>query len=351
MFNLQTTNLYQEIHQQPDVLAQLLTEEQAAIEALAAQVKGRHINHVFIAARGTSDNAARYAQYLLGAVNSLPVGLATPSLFSIYHQPPRFSPTALVMGISQSGKSPDIVSVVAGAKRQGALTAAITNMPESDLGQAADFVINLHAGEEKSVAATKTYITELAAIAMLSTQLNGQGQMARDLARIPGLVAQALSAPNPMERIAERYRYMTSCVVIGRGFNFCTAFEMALKMKELTYTVVEPYSSADFLHGPLALIAQGFPVITIAPSGRMLPEMKDFMGTVKKREAELVVISDEAEALAMARIALALPTGVPEWLSPLTAIVPGQLLAMHLAHTRDYDPDRPRGLRKVTETL
>jgi glucosamine--fructose-6-phosphate aminotransferase (isomerizing) len=351
MFNLPATNLYQEIHHQPGVLTRLLLEEHAAAKALVGEIKRRDISHVFIAARGTSDNAARYAQYLLGAVNGLPVGLATPSLFSIYRRSPRFSPNALVMGISQSGKSPDIVAVVAEAKRQGALTATITNFPESDLGQAADFVINLHAGQEKSVAATKTYTAELAAIAMLSTLLSGDAEMARDLERIPDWVAQALSAPNPMDRIAERYRYMASCVVIGRGLNYCTAFELALKMKELTYTVVEPYSSADFLHGPLALIAQGFPVITIAPSGRMLPEMKEFMATVKEREAELVVISDDVETLNMARVSLALPAGVPEWLSPLIAIVPGQLLAMHLAHTRDYDPDRPRGLRKVTETL
>ena len=154
-----------------------------------------------------------------------------------------------------------------------------------------------------------------------------------------------------LDRIAERYRYAQLCVTIGRGYNYCTAFELALKLKEMTYTVVEPYSSADFLHGPLALISQGFPVITIAPSGRMLPELKTFMKTAKERGAELIVISDDAEALEMGRVSMALPSGVPEWLSSICAIVPGQLLAMHLAHTRDFDPDRPRALHKVTETL
>ena len=350
MIELQTTHLYREIHEQPAVLARLLLEERQTAGALAAEIKRRDISHIVIAARGTSDNAARYAQYLLGAANALPVGLAAPSLFTIYQQPPRFG-NALVLGISQSGKSPDIVSVVAEAKRQGALTATITNFPDSDLGQAADFVIDLHAGEEKSVAATKTYTSELAAIALLSTALNGDAAMRNALEQIPGVVAQALALPNGIDRIAERFRYMEACVAIGRGFNYCTAFELALKLKELTYTVVEPYSSADFLHGPLALVDQGFPVIVIAPSGKMLPEIKSFMATAKEREAELVVISDEAEALSLARIPLALPAGVPEWLSPLTAIIPGQLLAMHLAHTRDFDPDRPRALRKVTETL
>jgi glucosamine--fructose-6-phosphate aminotransferase (isomerizing) len=286
----------------------------------------------------------------LGSLNRLPVGLATPSLFTIYRRPPRFG-NALVLGISQSGRSPDIVAVVAEARRQGALTAAITNLPGSDLAQTANFVLDLHAGEELAVAATKTYTAELAAIALLSTVLSGDADLANALARVPGQVAQALALDNRVDRVAERYRYMQSCVTIGRGYNYATAFELSLKLKELTYTVVEPYSSADFLHGPLALIAQGFPVITIAASGEMLPEMKTFIATAQERGAELVVISDAPEVLALGRVALALPAGVPEWLSPITAIVPGQLFAMHLAHARDYDPDRPRGLHKVTETL
>jgi glucosamine--fructose-6-phosphate aminotransferase (isomerizing) len=155
---------------------------------------------------------------------------------------------------------------------------------------------------------------------------------------------------NHIPQVAERYRYLPSCVVIGRGYNYATAFELALKLKELTYTLVEPYSSADFYHGPMALVEQGFPVIVIAPSGRMLPEMRSFMGTLKEREAELVVISDDDASLETARVPLRLPPGVPEWLSPLTSIVPGQLFAMYLASARDYDPDHPRGLRKVTET-
>ncbi len=350
MIDLKSTHVYREIHEQPSVLARLLAEERGAVDALAAEIKRRGIQYVVIAGRGTSDNAGRYAQYLLGAVNGLYVGLATPSLFTIYHAPPRFG-NALVIGISQSGKSPDIVSVIAEARRQGALTAAITNFAGSDLGRAADFVIGLHAGEEKAVAATKTYTAEQTAIALLSVALSGDADMARALDRIPEHVSQTLGLHSSMGCIAERYRYAQSGVIIGRGYNYSTAFELSLKLKEMTYTVVEPYSSADFLHGPLALVAPGFPVITIAPSGQMLAEMKSFMATVKARGAELIVISDDTEALALGRVALALPAGVPEWLSPICAIVPGQLLAMHLSHTRDLDPDQPRALLKVTETL
>jgi glucosamine--fructose-6-phosphate aminotransferase (isomerizing) len=344
-----STHLYQEIHEQPEVLTRLLQEDRSEAEALTREIRKRDISHVVIAARGTSDNAARYAKYLLGAHNRLPVGLATPSLFSIYKQPPLFG-NALVLGVSQSGKSPDIVSVLTEARRQGALTAAITNIPSSDLAETADFVLDLHAGEEKSVAATKTYTSELAAIALLSACLAEEPAMLAELQKMPERVKQTLAMPNHIASVAERYSFMSACVVIGRGYNYATAFELALKMKELTYTMVEPYSSADFLHGPLALVEPRFPVIVVAPSGVMLPKIKEFIGKLQERGAELLIISDDAETLTCARTPLQLPPGIPEWLSPLTGILPGQLLAMHLAAARDYDVDQPRGLHKVTET-
>ena len=343
------SNLYKEIHEQPAVLSRMLNQERPAVKRLAAAIQGRQIDYVVIAGRGTSDNAGRYAQYLLGSINRLMVALATPSLFSIYGRPPRFG-NALVIGISQSGKSPDIVSVLAEARRQGALTAAITNMPDSDLSRQADHVITLHAGEEKSVAATKTYTASLAAVAALSVELSGDMQMRDDLLAVPDKIADILKMAPEIGRIAERYRYMSDCVVLGRGYNYATAFELALKMKELTYTIAEPYSSADFMHGPLALIEHGFPALVVAPSGVVLPEMQEFIRTLNQREAEVIAISDDDATLALSRVPLKLPHKFPEWLSPLPAIVPGQLFALYLAAVRDYDPDHPRGLRKVTET-
>ncbi|NCF68428.1 MAG: SIS domain-containing protein [Chloroflexi bacterium] len=345
----QESLLYQEIHHQPDVLASLLTEEREHVAEIVDHIRRQGITHAVIAARGTSDNAARYAQYLFGSVNRLQVALATPSLFSIYKRPPRFG-NALVIGISQSGKSPDIVSVVAEGKRQGAITVAITNTPHSDMGQAADHVINLHAGLEQSVAATKTYSTSLAAIALLSATAAGDQQMLADLQQIPGQIRQTLALSPHIAQSAERYRYMRVCVVIGRGYNYATAFELALKVKELNYVMAEPYSSADFMHGPVAVVEEAFPTIVVAPSGVMLPEMTNMIGDLKERGAEVIAISDDDQALSLARTAFRLPVTVPEWVSPLISIIPGQLFAMHLAHVRDYDIDRPRGLRKITET-
>ncbi|MEM7346529.1 MAG: SIS domain-containing protein [Chloroflexota bacterium] len=347
---LENSYLFQEIYQQPETLNRLLTKEKIVIEGLAAAIKQRGITHVIIAGRGTSDNAGRYAQYLLGAVNRLMVTLTTPSLFSIYQQPPQFG-NALVLGISQSGQSPDIVSVLAEARRQGALTAAITNFPDSNLANQAEYVINLQAGLEQSLAATKTYTNQLAAIALLSVTLAQDKTNIATLAAIPQAISETLALNDRIASIAQRYRYMQACVIIGRGYNYATAFELALKMKELTYTIAEPYSSADFMHGPLALVEPGFPVLVITPSGTMQPEIVKAIRTLQERKAELLIISDSQDVLDMAHIPIQLPHPVPEWLSPLTAIIPGQLLAMHLAEARSYDIDQPRGLRKVTETI
>ncbi len=346
---LQDSFLYQEIHEQPAVLAGLIDNELDHIQHIAAELRRRHITHTLIAARGTSDNAGRYAQYLFGAVNHMPVGLATPSLHSIYRRPPKLE-DALVIGISQSGRSPDIVSVVADGKQQGVATLAITNFPDSPLGQAADDVITLHAGEERAVAATKTYTSQLLALALLSACVADDHEMLNTLRGIPDRMREVLKMNEAIARAAERYRYMKVCVVIGRGFNYATAFELALKIKELTYVLAEPYSSADFLHGPVALVEEAFPTIVVAPTGVMQDEMVKFIHTLKERGAEVVAISDAAQVLELARVPLRLPVTVPEWASPLISIVAGQLLAMHLANVRDYDVDRPRGLRKVTET-
>ncbi len=350
MTPLTQTHLHREIHEQPAVLRRLLDEEEATAQALADLVRGRGIDHIVIAARGTSDNAGRYAQYVLGAMNGLSVGLAAPSLYTIYQRPPRFG-NALVLGISQSGQSPDIVAVLAEARRQGAPTAVLTNRPDSPLAAQGDVVLDLRAGEERAVAATKTYTAELAAVALLSVALSGAAEARAALWAMPDAVAATLAMDETIAAVAPRYRYMPRCVVIGRGYNYATAFETALKLKELTYTLVEPYSSADFLHGPLAMLEPGFPVIVIAPSGLMAGEAVEFARTLRERQAEVIAISDDANVLAAARVPLALPADAPEWLSPLTAIVPGQLLALHLAHTRDFDIDAPRAIRKVTETV
>lgn len=341
--------LESEIFEQPAVLARLLDGESERVQEIAAAVQSRKVCYVLIAARGTSDNAARYGQYLLGAYNRLPVGLATPSLFSVYKEPPRLE-HGLVIGISQSGQSPDIVAVLAEARRQGGPTLAITNDPGSPLAGEAEFVIPLHAGEERAVAATKTYTAQLAALALLSCALDDNGSRLAALRGVSSAVQQVLDGQEQIARAVERYRYMETCVVLGRGYNYATAFEIALKLKELNYLIAESYSSADFMHGPIAVVGSGFPAMVVAPSGKMFDTMRGFSLELKSRGAELLIISDRQDLLAEATTPLPLPDGVPEWLSPLVAVVPGQLFAMHLTLVKGHDPDQPLGLEKVTLT-
>jgi glucosamine--fructose-6-phosphate aminotransferase (isomerizing) len=341
--------LQNEIHQQPEVLRALLDQEGENARRIAAGVQAQGVQYVMIAARGTSDNAARYGQYLLGAHNRLPVALATPSLFSVYGEPPRLE-GALVIGISQSGQSPDIVAVLAEGRRQGAPTLAITNDPDSSLAAQADYVIPLHAGVERAVAATKTYSAQLAALALLSCALGDDPGRLEALREVPQVVKHVLGGEERIARVVERYRYMEACVVLGRGYNYATAFEIALKLKELNYLIAESYSSADFMHGPIAVVGSGFPAMIVAPGGRMFDTMRGFSLELKSRGAELLVISDRRDLLAEAVTALPLPEGVPEWLSPIVAVVPGQLFALHLTVTKGNDPDRPQGLQKVTIT-
>jgi glucosamine--fructose-6-phosphate aminotransferase (isomerizing) len=342
------TILEQEIREQPQVIQRVLDRESSRVARLAEELRGK-FDYVLIAGRGTSDNAARYAQYLLGAHNRLQVALATPSLYTTYGTPPSLK-GALVVAISQSGRSPDIIAVIEEARRQGRPTLVLTNATESPLGQAADAVIDLQAGPEKAVAATKSYTASLAALALISSCLAQDDAALAALQKLPVLMQQALDGLWALLPRVERYRYMDRCAVIGRGFNYATAFEISLKVKELTRTVAEPYSSADFLHGPVAMVQAGFPVMVVAPGGQVLGDMRALTQRLVESRAERIVISDDAELLNQAHLALPLPSGVPEWLSPVVAVMPGQLFGLALAEARGLSPDRPEGITKVTET-
>ncbi len=342
--------LHSEIHEQPDCLANLLSTQRKKIESIAQAIRTRDPQFVFLAARGTSDNAGRYANYLWGAKNSLPMALATPSLFTYYQQPPKIQ-NALVVGISQSGQSPDIVSVLEEGKKQGNLTLAITNEPKSPLAKNADFVLNIQAGDEKAVAATKTYTSQLMTIAMLSAAMAGEEAHWDELAQVAEWAKSALSQDQKIAHAAQRYRYMQQCVVLGRGYNYATAFEWALKLKELTYVAAEPYSSADFKHGPVAVVESGFPVFAISPQGKVFDSMQNMLKHLKNDlRAELVLISNSLAALELAEIAIPIPENTPEWLTPIINIIPAQLFAYHLTLAKGYNPEEPRTIQKVTET-
>ena len=342
--------LRSEIYEQPSSLERLLVTQKHATEEIARMIQGKEIRFVYVASRGTSENAGRYANYVWGAMNELPVALASPSLFTYYNRPPKLQ-GAFVVGISQSGRSPDIVSVLLEGKRQGCLTLAITNAIDSPLAKAADFVLDISAGKENSVAASKTYSAELMAIAMLSAALKGDKSAWQDLTRIPEQVQQVLADDTSFANKVEKYRTMSSCVVLGRGFNYSTAYEWALKLKELASVEAHPYSSADFMHGPIAMVDEGFPILAAVPQGAVFDSTFDVLKKLREvHSCELIVISDVDRACQLAQTELRLPQCIPEWLSPIVCIVPAQLFCYHLAIARGYDIEAPRGIHKVTET-
>jgi glucosamine--fructose-6-phosphate aminotransferase (isomerizing) len=344
--------LHEEILEQPALLRRALQTQAGSVDPIARAIQQHAVQYVFLAARGTSDHAGVYAQYVWGSLNQLPVALAAPSLFTRYGDWPRLE-HALVVGISQSGQSPDVVEVIAEGRRQGAPTLAITNNPASPLAAAAEFTLDIQAGPENAVAATKTYTAELLAIAQLAAAMSPAPERHRaELALVPDAVETALAAEAAIQRIAAAHAADQQCVILGRGYNYATALEWALKLKEMAYLLADPYAAPDFMHGPIALIHPDYPVLAVAPGGAVLDDMPPLLRRLREElGARLLVLSDRDEALSIGQQAIRLPAGVPEWLTPLVAIVPAQLYAYHLTRARGYDTEAPRTIHKVTETL
>ena len=342
--------LIDEILEQPAAVQRLLDSAPTAFAPISAALRARRPRFAVIAARGTSDNAGIYAQYLLAIRNGLIVALAAPSTITLYGARPNMA-DALVIGISQSGRSPDIVAVVEEARGQGALTVALTNDTDSPLAETADHVVDLCAGPELATAATKTYTTELLAAALLSTALDAPSSREMvDLAGLPALMSAALTVEPHARELAVAHAMRERAVVLGRGYSYPSAREWALKLQELALVAAMPYSAADFEHGPLALAEPGIPVLAVAPSGPELEAQVALLTQLKEDHgARLLVISDSPAAREIDG-GLALPDGIPPWLAPIVEILPAQLYAFHLTVARGLDPDHPRSIRKVTET-
>jgi glucosamine--fructose-6-phosphate aminotransferase (isomerizing) len=346
--------LRDEILEQPAAASRFLATQSASVDAIAESIRSREIDHVVVAARGSSDHAAIYAQYVLGVRNGLTVGLATPSVVSVYGAEPRLTRT-LVLAISQSGASPDIVAVVDAARRQGAPTVALTNDPSSPLAERADWTLDLSAGPERAIAATKTYTASLLAVAAMSAALmTDAATRAADqaaVARIPDALAGMLALEPEMERIAREQAAADRLLVIARGFEYATAREWAIKIKELAHVFADPYSAADFQHGPVALVEPGVPVIAIVRDGPTAAGLIEQLARLREDlDAQLAIVSDVPAVLASATWPVAVAPPPAEWLAPIATIVAGQLHAMALTVARGLDPDAPRNIHKVTRT-
>lgn len=335
-----------EIGEQPEVAARVLAAA-STLEPVAAAIKAARPVAIMLAARGSSDHAALYAKYLIQARNRIAVALAAPSLFTHY-QAPRLD-RFCVIGISQSGASPDVAAVVAEGRRQGAVTLAITNTTDSALAAAADFAFALQTGAEQSVPASKTYTASLLAIAMLSQALDPDPNFLAALKKVPDGIGGALASEDQAARAAVALTG-DNLVVLGRGFNLATAEELALKLTETSYVLARAWSAADFVHGPIAVAGDRFPLILVESPGPTLAETRRLVAELADSRCRVVQLADGTERLASAEAAILLQSGLPESLTPLSLAVGAQLLAYHLALARGFDPDRPRSLRKVTRT-
>lgn len=334
--------LWDEIHEQPDTVASAIASTRAALPALAEDPRIATAHHVVMVARGTSDNAARYAKYVWGSRNRRTVSLSAPSLFGPYAAPPDMS-GALVVAISQSGSSPDLIEVMKEARRQACPSIVITNAPDSALAATGDHVIPMAVGPERAVAATKSYTASLAAIASLSAAWSGSGD--DELDTVPTAIARALALDADtvdLDTIATTGRV----AVVGRGYNQSTAFELAIKMQELSQVLAHPYSSSDFRHGPLALVEPGFPMILINAAGALAADLDELTRQVRDLGADPITISNTRERSTGA----AGYPAIAEWLSPMVSIISGQLITHRLTRLRGLDPDAPRTIIKVTKT-
>ena len=344
-----TSLLTSEIAEQPDVLARLLDVQLPRLAAWRQALRAETIDGIVLVARGSSDNAARYAQYLWSLRTGLPVGLATPSLHTVYGGRVDFRGKAVV-ALSQSGASPDVVAVLAAAREQGAPAVAITNAPSSPLADVATDVLDLAAGPERSVAATKTYTSSVLAVALLAVALGDpadEAEYVAELRRIPEAVAAAINGTLGLEQAAAVLAEPRRGVVVGRGLNLGTAYEAALKLTELTGSLMAPYSPADLLHGPVAALGPDVPVLAVAPDEPASAGVLELAREAAGRGAPVLVRGPDGVG---DPVVLPAAAATAPWLTPLPAVVPAQLLAQRVAEARGVDVDRPGGLSKVTRT-
>jgi glutamine---fructose-6-phosphate transaminase (isomerizing) len=339
--------MLQEIAEQPQVLERTIAAERDKMTKLGDYLRQKDIDLIILVARGSSDNAALFGRYLIEVTTGIPVSLSAPSVFTLYNAKLRLK-RAVVIGVSQSGEGADINHVLERSRECGAFTIGITNQASSSMAKIADETLLIHAGREKSVAATKTYTGQMLHFYMLA---NAVGDKRLDYHKIPEFTQKALELQEKVKEVVQRYVFMENCVVVGRGMNYGNSYELALKLMETCYVVAERFSSADFFHGPLAIVERRFPVILFAPTGVTRPSSIDLLKRLHELNADSLSITNDGEVAELSTHTIKLPPEIDEFLSPIPFIVPAQLFAAHLSEAKGLDPDTPRSLSKVTKTI
>jgi glucosamine--fructose-6-phosphate aminotransferase (isomerizing) len=336
--------------EQPAVCQRLLDHQRSRVREVAERIRLRNPSAVVFVARGSSDNAAVYGRYLLEVCNHRLTSLAAPSGLTLYGSGPRLDGT-VVIGVSQSGRGEDVVAYVREARHQGAATVAIVNDESSPLAEAAELVLPCMAGLETSIPATKTVTAEMMLLAMLSCELGEPGKEFSLLGGLPSALDKALQARDAAAELARTLESTTIGAVVGRGFAFPPALEVALKLKETSYTRAEPFSAADYRHGPIAVVDPDYSAVLIDVGGHSSSSALDLEKDIRRRGGKPALIrAGDLPAMDDQVPALSVQVEVAEPFAPIVALVLGQLFAVELGLALGLDPARPRGLRKVTST-
>ena len=343
------TLMWNEIWEQPLALERCYEKNKSVIKEIIGVINKRQISQVVIAARGTSDHAAVYGKYIIEMLTGISVSLAASSIFTIYHKNLKFQ-NSLVIGISQSGKAADVLEVLKSANSHGAITIGITNYTDSPIAQEVKYHLCCEAGVERSVAATKTFTTQLYLMAQLAAGWADDKEFAKEILTIPERISHTFESAREIEDRVARYRFMHECFVLARGVNYAISLEAALKIQETTYVRAKAFATSDFQHGPIAMIDSDIPVIIYAPEGPSLGDMVEMIKKMRDGHIETIIVSNNKDVREMGTCSFTIPQTNNDMVSPFFNVVIAQMFACQLALVKGMNPDSPRGLNKVTIT-
>lgn len=339
--------MLEDIMEQPAMVERILEEGLSDIISVGRAARERDICLAMAVGRGSSSNVAMQAKYVFETIASVPATVISPSVFTSYRAKLDLS-HALVMGISRSGETFETREVLRLAREQGAMTVAITDEPQSPMSTIAEYSIVTRAGVEKAVSSTKTYTAQMVIVYLLAAVLKERHDVLEEMQRMPQHMRAVLDLREGIEELVRPYRYMSRCIVLGNGFNYATAMETALKLEELCHVSALAHSSAEFAHGAISLVGEGYPVMVFVPGGPTYNNMLRLTRELQRElGAETIVFSDRQEVLDIADTAIVVPARVNEEFSPLTFMMAGQIFAYNLAMQKNLSTDRPRGRRKI----
>ncbi len=343
-------NLEKEIREQPSVLRKAIETNRNRVTDLVAEAKERGIKSVYFCARGTSDHACVMAQYVFAIVAGIPCALGTPSVFTKYGAHVDLS-DMLVIGVSQSGKAEDVLTVLKSANKDGALTAAITNDENSPMAKEALHSLYCDAGPEVSIAATKTFTSQMMILSMIAAEWAGDNDFFETLTKVPDQVGETLEEIVPsVESMAEYLKNIDGAVILGRGMAYPIALEGALKMLETNKIKMKGYATSDFHHGPIAQLKPGDKVFVIEPSGATEDDAASIIGKLRNVGADIIIVTDDEKLVPSdCKSIVTVNTGC-ELTSPFTTVPVFQLLASKMTEVRGIDPEVAGVINKITIT-